>query len=318
MNEGDAVSAPIHVVTVKSPKKRSASWARVRRNRINGWLFISPWAFGFLVFILFPFIASLYYSFTNYDIISAPHLIGFQNYSKLMHDPLFWHSLYNTLYYTVIFVPLSTVVSIGIALLLNMNIRGLTIYRTIFYLPAIVPFVASSVLWIWLFNPSFGFLDALLRTVGLPAPGWLYSAAWVKPSMILMSLWGLGQTVVIYLAGLQGVPKELYEAAIIEGANAWQRSIKITIPMISPVILFNVIMGLIGSFQFFTQAFVMTQGGPDNASMFFALYLYQQAFQFLHLGYASAMAWLLFVLILVVTLLVYRGSSRYVYYGSEQ
>ncbi|MFB5190624.1 carbohydrate ABC transporter permease [Alicyclobacillus fastidiosus] len=306
-------------VSLRGKRKRiHVNRARLRRNRITGWLFISPWFIGFLAFALFPFLASLYYSFTNYDIISSPQWIGLQNYSKLMHDPLFWHSLYNTLYYTVFSVPLSTIVALCIALLLNMNIRGLTIYRTVFYLPAIVPFVASSVLWLWLFNPSFGFIDALLRAVGLPAPGWLYSVHWVKPSFILMSLWGVGQTVVIYLAGLQGVSKELYEAAIIEGANAWQRSIKITIPMISPVILFNVIMGLIGSFQFFTQAYVMTQGGPDNASMFFALYLYQQAFQFLHLGYASAMAWLLFVLILVVTVLVYRGSSRWVYYGSEQ
>ncbi len=305
-------------VAVDRLAKLRSSKARVRRNRLWGWLFISPWIVGFLAFTLYPFIASLYYSFTNYDILSAPQWVGLQNYQYMLQDGLFWQSLGNTLYYTIVFVPVSTVVAIAIAMLLNMKIRGQTIYRTLFYLPSVVPLVASSVLWLWLFNPSFGFIDAFLRAMNLPAPGWLYSDAWVKPSLILMSLWGIGQPIVIYLAGLQGVPQELYEAALLEGANAWQRIRSVTLPMISPVILFNVILGMIGSFQYFTQAYVMTQGGPDNSSLFFALYLYQNAFQYLHLGYASAMAWLLFVLILVATLLVFRSSARWVYYGNEQ
>jgi len=218
-------------------------------------------------------------------------------------------------FFTVISVPLSTVVSIAIAMLLNMKVRGLTIYRTIFYLPSVVPLVASSILWLWLFNPSFGLLDSFLRLVGLPAPGWLYSEAAVKPALILMGLWSIGAAIVIYLAGLQGVPQELYEAASLEGANNWQRTWHVTLPMISPVILFNVTLGLIGSFQYFTQAYVMTQGGPNNASLFFALYLYQQAFQYLHLGYGAAMAWLLFVLILLVTLGIFKSSAKWVYYG---
>jgi len=222
---------------------------------------------------------------------------------------------YNTVFFTVISVPLSTVVSIAIAMLLNMKVRGLTIYRTIFYLPSVVPLVASSILWLWLFNPSFGLLDSFLRLVGLPAPGWLYSEAAVKPALILMGLWSIGAAIVIYLAGLQGVPQELYEAASLEGANNWQRTWHVTLPMISPVILFNVTLGLIGSFQYFTQAYVMTQGGPNNASLFFALYLYQQAFQYLHLGYGAAMAWLLFVLILLVTLGIFKSSAKWVYYG---
>ena len=303
---------------VSSVVRVRPSKAKVRRNRLWGWLFISPWVVGFLAFTLYPFIASLYYSFTNYNILAAPQWVGLQNYQYMLQDGLFWQSLGNTLYYTIVFVPVSTVVAIAIAMLLNMKIRGQTIYRTLFYLPSVVPLVASSVLWLWLFNPSFGFIDAFLRALNLPAPGWLYSDAWVKPSLVLMSLWGIGQPIVIYLAGLQGVPQELYEAALLEGANAWQRTRSVTLPMISPVILFNVVLGMIGSFQYFTQAYVMTQGGPDNSSLFFALYLYENAFQYLHLGYASAMAWLLFVLILVATLLVFRSSARWVYYGNEQ
>lgn len=313
------MSTPSNLTTPMVPVKRSkASRSRLRRNRIVGWLFISPWVVGFLAFALYPFAASLYYSFTDYNILAPPQWIGLQNYQEMIQDPLFWQSLYNTLYYTVLFVPISTVVAIAIAMLLNQKVRGQAIYRTLFYLPSVVPLVASSVLWLWLFNPSFGFIDAFLRAIGLPAPGWLYSENWVKPSLILMSLWGIGQPIVIYLAGLQGVPQELYEAAHLEGANGWQRTRAITLPMISPVILFNVILGMIGAFQYFTQAYVMTQGGPDNSSLFFALYLYQNAFQYLHLGYASAMAWLLFVVILVATLFVFRSSARWVYYGNEQ
>jgi len=294
---------------------RRRSRKRVRHNRIVGYLFISPWIIGFLAFALYPFIASLYYSFTSYDILTPPRWIGLHNYQAMTQDPLFWGSLYNTVFFTVISVPLSTVVSIAIAMLLNMKVRGLTIYRTIFYLPSVVPLVASSILWLWLFNPSFGLLDSFLRLVGLPAPGWLYSEAWVKPALILMGLWSIGAAIVIYLAGLQGVPQELYEAASLEGANSWQRTWHVTLPMISPVILFNVTLGLIGSFQYFTQAYVMTQGGPNNASLFFALYLYQQAFQYMHLGYGAAMAWLLFVLILLVTLGIFKSSAKWVYYG---
>jgi multiple sugar transport system permease protein len=290
---------------------------RARHNRIVGYLFISPWLIGFLAFALYPFLASLFYSLTSYDILTPPRWVGLSNYGLMVQDGLFWRSLGNTLYFTVFAVPLTTVMAIAIAMLLNMKVRGLAMYRTIFYLPSVVPLVASSILWIWLFNPSFGLLDSFLRMLGLPAPGWLYDEAWVKPALIVMSLWGVGSAIVIYLAGLQGVPQELYEAAGLEGANAWQRTWHVTLPMISPVILFNVVLGLIGSFQYFTQAYVMTQGGPNNASLFYALYLYQQAFSYLHLGYASAMAWLLFVLILLATFAVFKTSAKWVYYGGE-
>jgi multiple sugar transport system permease protein len=286
-----------------------------RRNLRNGLLFISPWIVGFLAFTAYPFIASLFFSFTKYNIVSSPSLIGLSNYINLFHDPLFWKSIYNTFYYTVIEVPLSTVVAIAIALLLNLKIRGQAIYRTIFYLPSIVPAVASSVLWVWLFDPSFGVINDVLAQLGIKGPGWLFSTLWSKPTLILMGLWGIGGPIVIYLAGLQGIPNELYEAAAVDGASAWRRIRRITIPLLSPVILFNVILGVISSFQYFTQAYVMTSGGPDNSTEFYSLYLYDQAFEYLHMGYASAMAWILFVIILVITLVLFKLSKRWVFYG---
>jgi multiple sugar transport system permease protein len=298
--------------------------AAAKRNRIlasrtlRGWLFISPWLVGFLAFTLYPFFASLFYSFTNYDILTRPHWIGLENYASMIKDPLFWQSLYNTFYYAVIFVPLSTVLAIAIAMLLNMRVKAVGIYRAIFYLPSVVPVVASSVLWLWLFNPSYGLINALLNGLGIPGPGWIFSVAWSKPGLILMGLWGLGTPIVVYLASLQGVPSELYEAADIEGAKGWAKTWHITLPMISPAILFNVILGIIGAFQYFTQAYVMTSGGPDNSTLFYALYIYQEAFEFLRMGYASAMAWILFVIILLITLLVFKTSARRVYYGGDE
>jgi multiple sugar transport system permease protein len=288
--------------------------ARTRRRLRTGLLFVSPWVVGFLAFTLYPFLATLFYSFTNYDIVSNAQWVGLANYQHLIHDGLFWKALYNTAFYTLFEVPLSTVVAIGLALLLNMRVRGLAIYRTIFYLPTVVPIVASSILWLWLFNPSFGIVNALLTDVHVPGPGWMFSTLWAKPTFVLLGIWGSGAPMVVYLAALQGVPKEMYEVANIEGSNAWQRLRYVTLPMISPAILFNVILALVSSLQYFTQAYVMTQGGPDNSTLFYSLYLYQQAFQQLHLGYASAMAWILFVIVLVITLLLFRSSSRWVYY----
>ncbi len=286
--------------------------------RLRGWLFISPWLIGFLAFTLYPFIASLYYSFTSYNILTSPHFVGLQNYIGLIHDRLFWVSLYNTLYYAIIFVPVSTVLSIAIAMLLNMRVQALGLFRSIFYLPAVVPIVASSILWLWLFNPSYGLINSLLKGMGIQGPGWVFSAAWSKPGLILMGLWSLGMPIVIYLASLQGVPRDLYEAADIEGASAGHKMWHITVPIISPAILFNVIFGIIGSFQYFTQAFVMTNGGPSNSTLFYAMYIYQQGFEFLRMGYASALAWILFVLVLVATLAVMKTSAKKVYYGSSE
>jgi len=292
--------------------------AASRRDLRNGLLFIAPYLVGFLVFFAYPLVMSLYYSLTDYNIMKTPRFIGLGNYLKLiLEDELFWISLKNTLYFVVFSVPLCTVFSVFVAALLNMKLPGISIFRTIYYLPSIVPAVASSIIWIMLLNPQFGIVNTFIRWVGLPAPGWIADPAWAKPALIFMSLWGTGSAIIIYLAGLQDVPRHLIEAAVLDGANAPQRFFNVTIPMISPVMLFNIIMGLIGGFQYFTTAYVMTNGGPNNATLFYALYLYRNAFQYIKMGYASAMAWLLLVLTLLLTLLVMRSSARFVYYGGE-
>ena len=286
-----------------------------RRRALRGWLFISPWVVGFLILTLYPFGASLYYSFTNFSIVKSPRWIGLTNYRELFTDHLFWTSLFNTCYYAAIEIPLSTALAIGLALLLNMKVKGLAVYRTMFYLPSVVPLVAASVIWLWLFNPSFGVVNSVLGYAHIAGPGWLFSATWAKPTFILLGFWGLGAPMVIYLAALQGVPQEMYEVSSLEGASAWQRTRYVTLPMISPAILFNVVLGIVAAFQYFTQAFIITNGGPNNSTLFYSLYLYEQAFTFLHMGYASAMAWMLFVIIVIVTLGLFRSSSRWVYYA---
>jgi multiple sugar transport system permease protein len=288
------------------------------RNLRNGLLFISPWLIGFLCFTLFPFVASLYFSFCDYDILSPPHWIGLANYRELVtDDPYFTKALANTLYYTLFAVPLGILFSVGIALLLNMKVVAVPVYRTVYYLPSIVPVVATSVLWMWLLNPQYGLVNAALGALHLPEPGWISDPSWSKPSLVLMSLWGVGSSIVIYLAGLQDVPAELYEAAEIDGAGPWQRVRFVTLPLLSPVIFFNLVMGLIGSMQYFTQAYVMTQGGPVDSTLFYSLYLFRRAFTYLDMGYASAMAWLLFVLIMFLTVFTFKTASRWVHYAGE-
>jgi len=288
------------------------------RRRILGLLFISPWLIGVTAFTLYPFVSSILYSFTSYDVISPPMFIGLDNYREMLSDKLIGIALYNTFYYAVIAVPLGTIWGICVALMLNMKVCGQVVYRTLFYIPSIVPIVASSMVWLWLLNPQYGIINGLIYLIfKKPGPGWITDPALAKPSLILMSLWGIGQTALIYLASLQDVPQSLYESAELDGANAFQKVIHITLPMISPVILFNVIMGLIGAFQYFTQAYVMTSGGPADSTLFYALYLYNNAFRYFKMGYASAMAWLMFVIILVLTLLTFRTSSRWVYYSAQ-
>ncbi len=297
-----------------------------RRHLLTGLAFCSPVIIGLLLFMAYPILASLVYSFCRYSVLRPPRFTGAANYQHLVHDELFWKSLVNTGYYAIIAVPLGIVVALSLALLLNTKIRGLPIYRTFFYVPSIVPMVASSVLWIWLFNPQSGAINAILRpicktlAIGEP-PGWLADPAWSKAAIILWSVWGIGGAMVIYLAGLQDVPQELYEAAEVDGAGAWHRLRQITLPFISPHLLFTFIMGMIGAFQFFTPAYVMTngQGGPVDSTLFYSLYLFQVAFFDFKMGYACAMAWILFLLILAATLLIFRTSARHVYYaGSER
>lgn len=293
------------------------------RNLRVGLGFTSLWVVGLGVFTLYPVAASLFYSFCDYSILQRPVWAGLDNFRTMAGDDVFWISLKNTLIFAGFSVPLGLVVSLSLALLLNHEVRGRAVFRTVFYLPSIVPIVASSMLWMWIFNGQYGVLNWLLGPLfglwGGAPPAWLGDPAWSKPALILMSLWGVGNSTIIYLAGLQDVPKEYYESASIDGAGNWQRFWHITLPMISPVIYFNLIMGIIGSLQVFTQVFVMTggtDGGPARSTLFYALYLFSTAFYDLRMGYASAMAWVLFLLIAGLTWFATRMANRRVHYST--
>ncbi len=304
--------------TTHSVAGRATGRRGLSREARWGIFFVTPWVIGFLIFTLGPVLASLGLSFMDYELITAPTWRGLENYVELLsRDRLFGLSLYNTVYYTLFSVPLGLMAAFLLALLLNVKLPGMNIYRTVFYLPAVTSGVAVSLLWVWLFNPQFGLINHLLRSIGLPGPGWLVDEAWSKPAFILMSIWGVGGTAVIFLAGLQGVPRSLYEAAEIDGANTWQRFRNVTVPMMTPVIFFNMIVGIIGSFQVFTSAYVMTQGGPRESTLFYVLYLFRQGFKLLRMGYAASMAWILFIIIIILTLIQLRLSTRWVYYESE-
>lgn len=284
---------------------------------LTGYAFISPWVVGFLAFTLVPFLASVGLSFTRYNIVTPPVWVGLANYHKLFcDDPRFWVSLWVTLKYALVAVPLGIAAGVGLALLLNVEVRGLSVYRTLFFLPSIVPAVATAVVFSWILNPQLGLVNGLLRRIGIEGPAWLQDTRWAFWSLVLMSLWTVGGSMVIYLAGLKDIPRQLYEAATIDGAGAWQRTRHVTLPMLTPVIFFNLIMGVIGAFQYFTQAYMMTQGGPEDATMFYALYLFMRAWRYLDMGYASAMAWVLFLVIMAVTVLLFRSHRKWVHYGS--
>lgn len=290
---------------------------RKLRQNLTGWLFVSPWVIGFLVFTLWPFLQSIYLSFTRYNIVTTPKWVGTANYRMLLtEDELFWKSAWVTVKYAMIAVPLSIVAGVVLALLLNVNVRGITIFRTIFYLPSIVPTVATSVLFIWLLNPSIGIINKILALFGVHGPAWLSTAPWAFYSLVFMALWGVGGSMVIYLAGLKDIPVHLYEAATIDGASGFRKLRHITLPMMTPVIFFNLVMGIIGAFQTFTQAYVMTPGGgPQDSTYFYSLYLYNRAWKYLDMGYASAMAWMLFLVIITLTGIVFRTQKRWVHYG---
>lgn len=289
-----------------------------RRERAAFYLFAAPWLLGFALFTAGPIVASLLISFTHWDMVSPPTFAGLRNYAQMLRDPLIAQSLRVTTLYSVMAVPLQLLVALALAALLHQPVRARGLFRTVFYLPSLVTGVAVSVLWMWLFNPQFGLLDSMLRVVHLPAVPWIYGTGWVIPSMVLMSLWGTGGQMIIFLAGLGGVPREVLDAAAIDGAGAFQRFRRITLPLLSPVILFNLVMGIIGSFQTFTQGFVMTAGGPDNASLFYLLYLYRTAFENFAMGYASAMAWLLFLILVGLMLLVFRSTPLWLYQQEVQ
>ncbi len=285
------------------------------RKALTGYAFISPWLIGFLAFNLIPLIAVFYLSFTNYSVGSDYRWVGLSNYERVFtRDRLFPISIYNTIYYTFLAVPLSITFGFFLALLLNTKVRGMAYFRTIFYVPSIMPIVATTMIFLWLMHPQLGVLNYFIRAVGGSPVAWLTSPVWSKPSLILMSLWGIGGGMIIYLAGLQNIPDQLYEAATIDGAGAVRQFWHVTIPMMTPTILFNLIMGLINSFQVFTQAFIMTGGGPLNSTMFYMLHLYNNAFSFFRMGYASALAVLFFVTILVATILLMRSAKFWVHY----
>jgi multiple sugar transport system permease protein len=278
-----------------------------------------PAMLGFLCFTIGPMIASGWISLTDWKIGASPNFIGLDNYEKMFFDdPLFYKSLRATVYYAALSVPLTLALSFAVALLLNQKVVGRSIFRTIFYLPVLVPAIANTILWMWLLNPDFGLANMILEKVGLPTSLWLYDEQTVIPSMVLMAMWGFGGATVIFLAGLQGVPAHLYESVEVDGGGTWARFRTITIPMMTPTIFFNLVMGIIGGFQAFTEAFIMTEGGPNNASLFYVLYLYRTAFTESDMGYASALAWLLFVVILIVTILVFRSAKNWVYYEGDR
>jgi multiple sugar transport system permease protein len=297
-----------------------SSLSRVRRREeLTFYLLISPWLIGFLAFTLGPMAISLYLSLTAYDMFGPPAFIGFQNYQSMFFgDPLFWTSLKNTLFMFVTDLPLGLVASLLAALLLNRMVRGINVFRSIYYIPVLVPPVASSLLWVWIFDPQIGVLNFLLGLLHIPSHDWLGSEVLVKPAIILMNLFGVGGGMIIYLAGLQSIPQHLYEAASIDGAGVWARFRHVTLPMLSPTIFFQLVLGIIFELQLFTQAYVMTSGGPNNASLFYQLYLFFNAFRYYKMGYASAMAWILFAITLAITLLVFRSSPYWVYYEAEK
>jgi multiple sugar transport system permease protein len=300
-----------------------------RRETFTGYLFILPFLVGFIWFTAIPMGVAFYLAFTKYRIIKPAEWIGLTNFVRLARDERIRVALFNTAFYAGISVPLYQVTAFAAALAMNLKIRGIRWYRTIFYLPSVTPAVASAMLWLWIFNPQWGLANNVLGLFGIPPQDWFIDPQLSKPCLIFMGLWGVGPTMVIFLAGLQGVPESLYEAAMVDGAGVWSRFWNVTIPIMSPVIFFNLIMGIIGSFQVFTTAFIITAGGGGGARsygaggvldslLFYVLYIWQQGFSFHRMGYASAMGWLLLVIILILTLIQFQLQHRWVYYEAER
>ncbi|MCH5672449.1 carbohydrate ABC transporter permease [Streptomyces gilvus] len=290
----------------------------VRRSTAAFWLFVLPWVLGFALFTLGPMLYSLWLSFLKWDLINPPSFAGTANYRAALHDPLLGQAVKVTLLYAVLSVPAQTVLSLAVALLMNAQVRGIHVFRTIWYVPSLVTGVSQTVLFLWVFNPQYGLVNGLLAHVGIKGPAWFQDPDWALPAAALMSLWTVGGNMIIYLAGLQDVPPDLYEAAALDGAGRWRRLWHVTLPQISPVIFFNVVTGLIAAMQTFTQGYVVRQAGgaPSNSLLFLVYYLYQNGFQFFRMGYASALAWILLAMILALTALIFRGSAFWVYYES--
>ncbi len=306
-------------MTISLQKLKLQNLNMRQRENLAGYLFISPWVIGFLIFMLGPLLATIGLSFYRWDLLRTPRFVGIDNYYRLFTDRLFWQSLKVTIVYGLGRVPLGIITGLAVAMLLNQRVKLLGMWRVIYYMPVVLPPVAISLLWMWIYNPQYGLLNGLLwKVFGIQGPAWLQSTTWVLPSLMVMAVWSaMGRNMLVYLSGLKSISEELYDASKIDGANAWQRFFSITLPMLSPIIFFNLVTGLIDTFKLFTQAYVMTQGGPRNASLFVYYYLYQHAFQRFRMGYASAMAVAVFFVIMGFTLLIIRSSKAWVYYEGE-
>lgn len=301
-------------------RRRAQLFTQRHRDALEGYMFLSPWVVGFVFFVGGPMLASLGLSLTDYDVISRASFVGVKNYAyALTQDDLFWGSLLRTFYYVVVMVPLSTVGSLLAALLLNQKLQGTTVFRTFFFLPHLTPIAAAAILWTWVFQKDVGPVNYLLGTVGIEGPAWLGTREWAIPSLIIMSLWrGIGgNRMMIFLAGLQGVPMELYEAAEIDGASDRAKFLNVTLPMISPTLFYNLVLGMIAALKVFALAFIATTGGPGYATWFFALHIYQHAFVYFDMGYACALAWIFFIILFGFTFVQFRSSARWVYYAGE-
>lgn len=306
----DEQAAPRPVTrAVRMPRRG----AMRRREAVWCYVFIGPAVFGLLLFSLGPMVASLLLSFTSYDLLSAPQWIGIDNYIDLFHDALFGKSLSITLIYGAVSVPATMILALVLAILLNAKIPAMAFFRSAYYLPSVISGVAVAMVWRWMFNGQYGLVNVALGKIGIHGPAWLTDEKWALKALIIMSLWGFGATMLIYLAGLQSVPKELYEAAQVDGASKLRQHLHVTIPMLSNVTFFNLVMGIINSLQVFAEPFVLTKGGPNNATLLLPLYLYQNAFTYLKMGYASAIAWVAFAIILLLTLLVFRSTPMWVH-----
>ena len=301
-------------ISVAGQEERRKMSPQTLRNIRDGYICILPWIIGFLGFTAGPIVFSLWVSFNHYDVLSPPRFAGIDNYINMVNDELFWQSLKITTIYVLGAVPTGVVVGYALALLLNQKVSGLSIWRTAFYMPAVVPGLATAYLFAWMFNSDIGLINGALRVIGIQGPQWFGSREWVLPAFMLMHIWAAGGGLILYLAALQGVPTTLYDAAVVDGANAWQKFWNVTLPMTSPVVFFVFLTGMIASFQVFTAGYIVTGGGPANASLFYVLYLYRSGWQHFEMGYAASLAWVLFLIIMLLTLLSLRASQRMVYY----
>lgn len=286
-----------------------------KKEALAGYLFAAPWFVGMAVFLLYPLLASVYYSFCDYSVLKAPVWIGMANYSDLLHDEVFWKTVMNTGVYAIMALPAGLILALGLAMLLNSKVKGMAVYRTFFFIPSLVPMVSLAVVWLWILNGERGVLNSVLGMLHINGPNWLGDPTWSKPALVVVGIWGVGNSMLIYLASLQDVPSALIEAADLDGASFWQKTRNVTLPMISPVILFNMVMGIIGTLSVFAVPYVMfPDGSPVRSTYFYSMYLFDNAFRFNKMGYACAMGWIMFLVILALTMISLRLSAKHVHY----